>query len=198
MDNDRGCDGIQIRGKQRRAAYAALNHPRNGRQILDIAREAAPSMTYQDLRHILRDFEKSHDIVCLNPEDQTGRFYIKTTERFRSDYTDDEISLAAQIGRASMRLALLKEIAINPLNPRAPPTATQLRKRLRDRYPMSLNHALSSIQFLETNQLAEVLDYTKKRDLKIYSITHKGLKILRLLQPETEPDLRENPHTYTV
>ena len=69
-------NGHTIRGKQRIAVINALKHPSTGRRILSLAKQAAPSMTYQDLRHILRDFEKRGIVVCLNPKDQTGRFYV--------------------------------------------------------------------------------------------------------------------------
>lgn len=184
------CDEIHIRGKQRKVVYASLSQPKTGREILTIAQETAPSMTYQDLRHILRDFEQQGLIRCLNPREQTGRFYLRTDIELDKKLTAEDVLLAAMISRASMRLALLRELGSERLDGIQDTTVTGLRKRMRDSYSISLNHALSGMQFLHQHDLAEIVDFTRKRDLKIYRITNKGRRILKLVEPN-QPTLLE-------
>lgn len=143
-------------------------------------------MTYQDLRHILRDFEQQGLIRCLNPKEQTGRFYLRIDIELDEKLTGEDILLAAMISRASMRLALLRELASERLDGIQDTTVTGLRKRMRDSYPMSLNHALSSMQFLHQHGLAEVIDFTRKRDLKIYRITDRGRRLLQFVKPNQQ------------
>jgi DNA-binding PadR family transcriptional regulator len=52
---------------------------------------------------------------------------------------------------------------------------------MRDTYPLALNHVLAALQFLEENELVEIVDYTAKRELKIYDITSKRRAALRQL-----------------
>lgn len=172
--------GHPVRGKQREAVYAALKHPVTGRQLLEEARKIAPSMTYQDLRHILRDFQKKGLVICLNPEYQTGRFYAWATFEGKISQTSRQISLCSQISRAKTRLAVLKEVAKERFFDPAPLTATQIKKLMRESYPLGLNHVLAALKFLEENGLVETVGRTDKRELKIYRITDYGRTILDL------------------
>ncbi len=171
-------ENIPVRGKQRKAVYIALKHPATGRQILESAKRVAPSMTYQDLRHILRDFQQSGLVTCLNPDCQTGRFYALTTFEGKISQTSKQMNLCAQISRAKTRLAVLEEVAKERFFDTKPLTATQIKKQLRERHPLGLNHVLAALEFLATNQLVESVAQTNKRDLKIYQVTALGKEIL--------------------
>ncbi len=175
-------NGLVIRGKQRIAVYNALIHPISGNQILEKCREYAPSMTYQDLRHILRDFQKLGIATCLNPDNQTGRLYVLTSTQHTFEITNEHIELCAQLSRAKTRLAILREVARERFGNTKPLTATQIKKHLRESYPLGLNHVLAALKFLETKLLIETVDYTTKRDLKIYQITTLGRDVLHFTQ----------------
>lgn len=180
---DQNCtSGYPIRGKQRKAVYAALKHPATGRQILESTRNMAPSMTYQDLRHILRDFQKNGVAICLNPECQTGRFYALATFEENLSQTSQQLSLCAKISRAKTRMAVLKEVAKERFFESHPLTATQVKKHMRESYPLGLNHVLAALKYLEEHSLVEIAGHTDKRELKIYTITDVGKSILSQLQ----------------
>ncbi len=194
MENHRISNAFPVRGKQRTAVYNALGKPASGRQILEQARILAPSMTYQDLRHILRDFEKRGIVVCLNPKDQTGRFYVLASVLDETLIPCDHLKLCAQIGRAKTRLAVLEEVARENLYEKYPLTATEIKKRLREHYPLSLNHVSAALKFLSEHRLVETAGHTEKRELKIYRITDLGKTILHHVldaqnhqHPETTP-----------
>jgi len=73
---------------------------------------------------------------------------------------------------------VLREIARERLSERNPLTATVIRKRLLESYPMGLNHTLSALSFLESHKLIEAIDYTEKRASKIYTISELGHCVL--------------------
>lgn len=173
--------GVAIRGKQRIAVYHALTQPATGRKILESARQTAPSMTYQDLRHILRGFQRDGIVVCLNPDCQTGRFYALSESQQRGLQTEREVDLCAKVGRAKTRLAVLQEASKERFFESHPLTATQVKRYMRETYPLGLNHVSAALKFLEEHQLVEIAGYTNKRDLKIYRITNRGKTILNHL-----------------
>ena len=170
---------IPVRGKQRKAVYEALTRPMTGRQLLKLARRVAPSMTYQDLRHILRNFQQTGLVTCLNPESQTGRFYVVTPFEEKISQASRQIHLCAKVSRAKTRLAVLKEVAKERFFESHPLTATQIKKYMRESYPLGLNHVISALKFLESHGLVEVIDRTNKRDLKIYQVSSLGKTILQ-------------------
>lgn len=135
-------------------------------------------MTYQDLRHILRDFEKSGVAVCLNPECQTGRLYVQASALHEMLISRDQIDLCAKISRAKTRLAVLEEVANKRMRGQHPLTATEIRKQLNEHYPLSLNHVIAALKNLREHRLVEIIDHTNRRNLKIYQITPLGKTIL--------------------
>ncbi len=181
MDNQHSPKALPVRGKQRIAVYTALEKPASGRQILEKAKKIAPSMTYQDLRHILRDFEKKGLAVCLTPEYQIGRLYVLASIANETLISDDQLKLCAQVGRAKTRLAVLKEVARERFHGQQPLTATEIKQQMSERYPLGLNHVASALKFLTKHRLVETAGYTDKRQLNIYRITDLGEMILHHL-----------------
>ena len=171
-------DETLIRGKQRIAVYQATALPRTGKQILELTHAITPRMTYQDLRHILRSFSELGLVQCLNPDAQTGRLYQRINAPQNPETSPEVINLVATLSRSKLRLAVLREIARERLSERNPLTATVIRKRLLESYPMGLNHTLSALSFLESHKLIEAIDYTEKRASKIYNITELGHNVL--------------------
>lgn len=137
-------------------------------------------MTYQDLRHILRDFQEKGLISCLNPGDQTGRIYTRNTAR-ENPISKELVKTCARIDRAKTRLAVLKEVAKERYFETEPLTATRIRKLMLPTLPLGLNHVLAALKFLEEQDLVEVTEYTVKRELKIYEITNQGRIVLKQL-----------------
>jgi DNA-binding transcriptional ArsR family regulator len=140
-------------------------------------------MTYQDLRHILRDFEKRRIAVCLNPEYQTGRIYALASAANETVISGDQLKLCAQVGRAKTRLAVLEEVARKRYPMQSPLTATEIKRQLRERYPLGLNHVTAALKYLREHRLVETVGHTDKRQMNIYRITDLGEMILRHLAP---------------
>ena len=181
MENQNRPKIIPVRGKQRTAVYTALGKPASGRQILEKARRIAPAMTYQDLRHILRDFEQKGVAVCLTPQYQTGRIYVLASAAHETLLSDDQFKLCAQVGRAKSRLAVLEAVARTRLSAQNPLTATEIKRQMRERHPLGLNHVTAALNFLRDHRLVETVGHTDKRKLNIYRITDLGNQILHHL-----------------
>ena len=175
-------DNHDIKGKQRIAVYNALKRPVTGRQILASAKQTAPSMSYQDLRHILRDFQQRGIAACLNPENQTGRIYVLSSARNDHPIAPGLIDIFSRISRAKNRLAVLKEVAKERFIEPHPLTATQIKRYLREEHPLGLNHVLAALTILESLQLIKTAGRTPKRELKIYEVTELGKTILSYLE----------------
>ncbi len=180
-------NGVIIRGKQRVAVYEALDKPRNGKEILALSGAEAPSMTYQDLRHILRDFQSKGIAECLNPDCQTGRLYVQAGKA--SSFSEHIVQLSAKVRRASIRQAVLAEIGRDALSDSKPLTATQIKKRLRESYPLGLNHVLAAIKFLEDEKLVEIIGYTDIRDSKIYGLSSLGSEVIKAMNEMQLPEV---------
>jgi len=173
-----------IRGKQRKAVETALSMPRTGKEILDRVKATIPYFSYQDLRHILRDFQSLGIAVCLNPERQTGRLYVLKSEAGKHCLPVADIELHAKLRRAKARLAVLQEIARDHSFDNKPLTATQIKKNLRDAgdYSMGLNHVLDALKFLRKEALIEIIGLTQKREMKTYGPTETGKRIAGTIQ----------------
>lgn len=48
-------------------------------------------------------------------------------------------------------------------------------------HPLGLNHVLAALHFLEKKDLVEIVDYTDKRELKVYDATNRGRSVLKQL-----------------
>lgn len=193
-ENHGGIMEPPVRGKQRTAVYNALGTPSSGRQILEKARLTAPSMTYQDLRHILRNFEKHGIALCLNPLNRTGRYYVLARAQTETMIPHDRLELCKLVGRAKTRLTVLKEVARHRPHGDAPLTASEIKRQLRDRSPLGLNHALSALKFLTEHRLIEIVGHTDQRNMKIYAATDLGKTILtHLLDAEKPSTFGNNP-----
>lgn len=131
----------------------------------------------------MRDFEKKGVAVCLTPEYQTGRLYVLASAAKETLLSGDQLKLCAQVGRAKTRLAVLEEVARKRLSGQTPLTATEIKRQLRERCPLGLNHVTSALKFLSEHRLVETAGHTDKRRMNIYRITDLGEMILRYLAP---------------
>lgn len=188
-----------IRGERKRAVFLTLALPRTPKQVLDQVSQQFPKMTLFDLRRILRDFEKKHLIRALTPSRTNGCVYIRDDLSANLPFPIEAIELYSKIVRASIRQKiLLTVVRYAPVfrHPEKPLTATQVRKELRDSYPMCLSHVAGALNFLHQHQLVEVIDYTEKRDLKIYGATELGKQFCQLLDRVSTEEAKENNEEY--
>ena len=181
------------KGNQRRAVYDALSLPRTGRQVLQASSRTAARMTLQDVRKIVRRLEDFGRVVCLNPEEQTGRIYQRRDAPSR--FSEIDWKLYSRIARAKARAQILTEIGTDRIGllPKLN-TATGIKRSLRNRYPTSLNMTIDILAYLKEEGLVEIETWTPKRNCKVYRLTETGRKIVQVLKEasrQTEPEQPE-------
>ena len=162
-----------------------LNKPRTPKWIVKSIRESGSRMTQQDVRKLLRRFEKESLITCLNPESHTGRFFVRVDALKRIE-TSIDWTLLGKILTGSARLEMLSEFNRLKMERIAGSTATTLRKRLRERYLLTLNNTLRTIAFLESAGLIRCIARTEKRGLRLIEISEKGQRILGAINDTLE------------
>ena len=171
------------RSKYRNAVYQATLKPRTGKAIFNVCRQSCPCISYQDIRHSLRQLEGRGFVKCLNPQQQTGRLYVAcgpsvdVCGKLSADYID----CLSIILRGKSKEAILKKVSERGLGEFRPKTANQLRRELLGSYPMSLSWAISTLKSLTELDLVEIAGRTRKRDLKTYAVTGKGARICEII-----------------
>jgi len=162
-----------LKGRWRRHIYHLLQTPRTARILLNLLFSVGHRMSYQDLRHLLRDFEKRGWIRCLNAQAQTGRIYVQS----HLALPDVDWPLVAGVSRATHRWQLLQTFhAVHWETPEGL-TASALRRQLRGNTKMGLSHVLRVLVFFEEHQLVARVGKTAKQGLTCYRLTPFGESI---------------------
>ncbi len=169
------------RSSYRSAVFEAIARPRSGKQILEFCQSRCPKISFQDIRHVLRDLADRRVARCLNPEVQTGRLYVRTGNQFEevSLPAGENLELIGMLARGRTRLAVLIEVAKPEYGKSVPKTASVIRRRMLEDYPMSLSWMITTLHQLCKNGLIEVADRTRKRQLLVYRSTALGRCVLR-------------------
>jgi DNA-binding HxlR family transcriptional regulator len=141
-------------------------------------------MSFQDLRHTLRDFEGRGWIRCLNEGEQTGRIYVQSGRCI----PEVDWFLIARLSRAYNRARVLHEIAAHTAREGVGRSASALRRNLRGTTKMALGHILRALAFLDTEGLVECTGITRKRGLRCYRATPLGMKMSEVLAEMNRTD----------
>jgi Fe2+ or Zn2+ uptake regulation protein len=181
------------RGKQRRAVAQALTRPLTQAEIWKLARLKAESVQLRDVWAILRDFKARGLIYCLNPTVTTGKLFYWTDAGKRvAQRTFHQIlglpekrvnwARYTLVARAPVRHKVLTAIAEKFGSPEYA-TATAIRRRLREHYPIGINSVLRALAELARVGLVRS-DITDGR--KVYQVSQSGKTILRALKGHSE------------
>ncbi len=180
-------------GVQQKAVLLSLQLPRTGKHILRIALLTAPKLTYYDLRHILRDFEKRKYIQCLNTNEKTGRIYkltrlgnqlaIHIDSSFKQEPLPAGIdwNIYARVCRSNTLESVLLQLSVTHFGTERK-TPTQIRKQLLEKHPMSLSLTIRAITSLvKTGLVCSAMSTSKDGRLSYYTLTPKGRVYVGLL-----------------
>lgn len=167
--------GIVLRGKQRRAVYDALSEPRCVKDVLLLARQTAPRITYQDARHILRNLERKRLVRCLNPDALTGRVYCQ--RHISQNIPTKDMALISAVLRAKARRAVFVVLALYVPFGRTTLSATEIKKLLRQFHPLTLNNTLVALEWLVSHRLLKTERSDGKRTPQLYSLSANGQRI---------------------
>jgi len=177
-----------LNGRQRQAVAQVLRQPLTVAQIWQLARELTPKIQLRDASRILRQLAQRGLLQCLNPSLPTGRVYYWTEAGRVSAMTALNISVdplparanwnsVGQVTRAQARRSVLEEIGRA-----APPgcSLSEVRRQLRDKYPMELCRAIRAAR--ELTGLKLIRSKSKRKQCKLYELTPAGRRVVELLR----------------
>ena len=181
------------RGRQRSAVAQAIYKPMTEMQILEKARLLAPRIQLRDVWFQLRQLGEKELTYCLTPQPVTGKLYF-LTETGRTAVAegygkavqplpeDIDWNRYALIMRAKVRHLILEELARPCRQGMQEKTATEIRKRLLDAYPLCLNSVLRALKELTRLRLARLKTSEKSETRKLYVLTPMGRRLVREMQ----------------
>jgi len=188
---------IWLRGsRQRQAVALCIQRPMANSEIAKAARAFVPSIGRWDVSKIVRHFMERGLVYCINPEVHTGKLFWLT------DYGRDIIGaafhrkIAAKSDRvdwrgysflvaAPLRRLVLEEAMEVARHRFGPQTCVAIRRRLYlSGRSFSIYHVMRAVFELRGRKLLRCVRYTKKRHLRMYSITVRGKTVLEELTRE--------------
>jgi len=181
-----------LRGRQRAAVARVLRKPMTGAEICAEARKFNPKVQLRDVWFLLVQMQRRGLVICLNPNQVTGRLYCLTDAGHTAVTSAFSVTLpgiAADVDwkkysfviRAKVRRLVLTTLAMLEDHTGLPQTATMIRKRLRDEHAVGLNPVIRAINDLMKAGLIRQVGVTKERACKLYRVTPAGRRILTQL-----------------
>lgn len=177
-----------MRGRQKRAILQVLHQPMTGKQVCLEARRIDPHIQLRDVWFVMRQFQKRGLTRCLNPGQVTGKLYclrdfgrkiVAHAFKLKISALPDDVPWKkySLVVRAKTRRLLVMELGkFSVLNP-SEATATRIRKRLAQTYPIGLNPVMRSLKELAKLGIVECAGVTRKQQRKIYRLTRDGQRI---------------------
>ncbi len=181
------------RGRQRAAVARVLRKPMTASEICAAAREFAGRVQLRDVWFLMRQLEERKLTTCFNPRLTNGRLYALTDQGREAVGHTFGIIIGAPPGDvdwrkyswvARARIRRLTLVALEELesHTRAPQTATVLRRRLREKYPVGLNPVIRALKELFRLGLIRQCGITEQRGCKVYRVTRAGRRIVQQLK----------------
>jgi DNA-binding PadR family transcriptional regulator len=179
------------RGKQRAAIARVLRKPMTATEICATTRKFTPQIQLRDVWFLMRQFEKRNLVVCLNPQQVTGKLYCLTEKGRKATRCAFEIihpvpptnidwRKYSWVIRAKIRRLTLCSLGQQEAG--GPQTATEIRKHIRNHYPAGLNPVLRAVRELANKKLIVCVGVTPVRACKLYRLTPSGRAIVKQLQ----------------
>jgi DNA-binding PadR family transcriptional regulator len=162
-----------------------------GTEICAAARVFNSHIQLRDVWHLLRQMERRGLVQCFNPRLVTGRLYLLTPKGRAAVQKAFAISIPrppanidwrkySWVIRAKVRRLTL--YSLGRLETKAPQTATEIRKHIRNEYSAGLNPVLRAVRELAEKKLIACVGVTPVRDCKLYRLTWMGRRVLNQLQ----------------
>ena len=186
-----------LRGsRQRKAVALCIPRPMANSEIVKAARAFMPSIGRWDVSKIVRHFMERGLVYCINPEVHTGKLFWLT------DYGREMIGAALHrkiaaksnhvdwrsysfLVSAPLRRLILEEAMEVARHRLGPQTCAAIRRRLYlNGRSFSIYHVMRAVFDLRGRQLLRCVRYTKKRHLKMYSLTMRAKAVLEELLRE--------------
>jgi len=157
-------------------------------EIWRSARAIAPRIQLRDVWFILRQMEQRKLVTCFNPKELNGKIYHWSAASSPSSPAVNWHRYAHVVRGKNRRMVLLALVQ------RDRQSASQIRRAVNERHPVSLNSVIRALKDLCSFRLVAVVGEGKKRGQKVYRLTADGRRISELLAHRTDsPQSLLNP-----
>ena len=175
------------RGSQRAAALQALRKPMPASELHREAQRINPHIQLRDLWLILPQLVEHRLVICLTPQQANGKLYALTplgrslTEQafgLRPPAPDDGVDWRrySWVVCARVRRLTLDGLARVTERDGQGHTATEVRKFLRDEFPVGLNPVIRSLKALTVKGLVRLAGRTADHR-QCYALTPAGKRL---------------------
>jgi hypothetical protein len=178
------------RGRQRSAVARVLRKPLTTSEICRIARHHNLHIQLRDVWHVMNELREHGLATCLNPRYVTGKLYALTGRgkiavekafgiKVEPLVQSVDWGIYAQVVRAKIRKVVLLELAQMPDG--VAKTASNLRKRLRSKYPIGLNPTIRALKELTKLGLVQPCPAFAGGGRRSYAVTARGRSIIKAI-----------------
>ena len=179
------------RGGQRSALAQVLRKPMTATELCVAARLLSPRVQLRDIWFLMKQFEARGLVVSLNHRAKTGRLFCLTDQGRRVVEHGFGIRIKpiarrvnwrtySLVVRAKTRKLTLLGLANLTEARDSMVSATELRKALREEYPVGLNPVIRALKELLNHRLVAIAG-KKNSGRNAYRLTRAGRKIVEQL-----------------
>ena len=179
-------------GCQRMAVAQVLRKPMIPSEILQAAQVIAPRIQLRDVWFILKQFKTKGLVICLNPNVVTGKLFcfsdwgqqVATRSLgivFPPLPEDVDWDLYSWVVRGSVRKSILLELEKSQWIHNSGLTPSQIKRRLRDKYPIAKNLILRALKDLELRHLVNASKIPRRGIQGVFRISHTGQVVAKVL-----------------
>lgn len=170
----------------------SLARPMTQTELRNIAMQINPHIQLRDIWHLMNQFQEKGLAACLNPGSPVGKIFSLTEHGRKAVQEGLGIEIKpipagidwkaySYAARAKARKAVLVELWKLSIENHAGITATQVRKGLKERFPIGLNPTIRALKELKKHGLIEQIEAAQKSRYRLYRLTEQGEKIARQL-----------------
>ena len=178
------------RGRQRSAVAQVLRKPMTSTEICAAVQQVNARIQLRDIWHLMQEMQQRGLAQCLNPRALTGKVYALTSQGRRVVAAASGTQALPPVPgvdwrrygwvvRGRIRRRVLGELA-RPWA-REGGTASEIRRRLRDRCPVALNPTVRALKELAHAKLVKAQHDEAGRPRKRYRLTRSGAALAQQL-----------------
>ena len=179
------------RGSQRAAIAQVLKKPMTATELCQAGHPLNPRVRLRDVWFLMKQFEERGLAQSLNPRQKTGRLFCLTDHgrkvvahgfgiRVKPIARRVNWKKYSLVARARIRKLTLLVLAKLTERPATMVSATEVRKTLRETYPVGLNPVIRALKELRILGLVVVAG-TKNSNRNAYRLTPAGRRIVAQL-----------------
>lgn len=170
------------------AVAKTIQKPMTCSEIWDLARRDASRIQLNDVSSIVKEMQKRGLLVCLTPDEPKGKIFgvSELGRAVLSSAFNHAVSsipdtrdwkIYGKLIRAPRRKEVFLEIGRAGLGFQDGKSASKIRKRLKEKFPIGLGSVSRSIKELEEMELIEKVESQKSKVIHQYVATEAGRRM---------------------